>query len=311
VPGGSSGGSAAAVAAGLGAASIGSDTRGSIRIPAACCGITGLKPTTGLVPTDGVLPLSATLDSVGPMTRSVDDAALLLGVLAGGRSFAQRYAEALERPVRGLRIGVAEHLMRDVAGVVASAVDEALRQLEHAGCVRSEVSLPELEGALEQSYVIGGAEAAEWHDRDLQERPELFGPRVRERLMKGYGITAIDYVRARQKRDVVRRAFQRCFREVDVLAGAALPAVAARIGSDTLEVDDRSEPIIDGSMRLTAPQSLGGVPALALPCGFGASGLPLGLQLVAARYREDLLFTLGAELQRLTDWHRRRPALPE
>jgi aspartyl-tRNA(Asn)/glutamyl-tRNA(Gln) amidotransferase subunit A len=133
---------------------------------------------------------------------------------------------------------------------------------------------------------------------------------VRQRLEAGYALTAIDYVRARRKREQVRRAFQRCFRDVDVLAGATLPAVAAPIGADTLDVGGRHEPIIDASMRLTAPQSLGGVPAISLPCGFGTGGLPIGLQLVAARFREDLLFTLGAELQRLTDWHRRHPTLP-
>jgi aspartyl-tRNA(Asn)/glutamyl-tRNA(Gln) amidotransferase subunit A len=309
VAGGSSGGSAAAVAAGLGYASIGTDTRGSVRIPAACCGVTGIKPTTGLVPTDGVLPLSWTLDHVGPLTRSVEDAALVLGVIAGSRSSSARYRESLSRSVEGLQIGLSQYHLRDLDAEVAKAVEDAARLLAASGVRLSRVEIPELDGALEESLVIGGAEAAAHHERDVKSQPNAYGPKVRERLELGFGFSAVELVRAERKRLRVIAAFADTFREVDVLAGATLPVAATPIGAERIRVAGRDEPITHGYMRLTAPQSMGTVPAMSVPCGFTAEGLPIGLQLMAPRHREDLLFTVGAELQRRSDWHCRRPSL--
>jgi len=311
VAGGSSGGSAAAVAAGLGYASIGTDTRGSVRIPAACCGVTGVKPTTGLVPTDGVLPLSWTLDHVGPLTRSIEDAALVLGVIAGRRSRSTRYLESLNRPVEGLRIGLSEYHLRDLDAEVARAVEDATQELAASGARLCNVEMPELDGALRDSLVIGGAEAAAHHERNVKSRPNAYGPKVRERLELGFGFSAVELVQAERKRLRVIEAFAETFREVDVLAGATLPVAASPIGAEHIRVAGRDEPITDGYMRLTAPQSMGTVPAVSLPCGFTAEGLPIGLQLMAPRLREDLLFTVGAALQRRRDWHRRRPPLGE
>jgi aspartyl-tRNA(Asn)/glutamyl-tRNA(Gln) amidotransferase subunit A len=311
VAGGSSGGSAAAVAAGLGYASIGTDTRGSVRIPAACCGVTGLKPTTGLVPTDGVLPLSWTLDHVGPLTRSIEDAALVLGVIAGSPSRAARYRESLKRPVEGLRIGLSEYHLRDLDPEIGRAVEEAARELAAAGARLSTVEIPELDGALQESLVIGGAEAAAHHERDVKSRPHAYGPKLRERLELGFGFSAVELVRAERKRLRVIAAFEETFREVDVLAGATLPVAASPIGTERIRAAGREERITDGYMRLTAPQSMGTVPAVSLPCGFTREGLPIGLQLMAPRRREERLFTAGAELQRRSDWHRRRPPLGE
>jgi len=303
VAGGSSGGSAAAVAAGLGYASIGTDTRGSIRIPAACCGVTGIKPTTGLVPTDGVLPLSWTLDHVGPLTRTIEDAALVLGVIAGSQSRSARYMESLNRPVEGLRIGLSEYHLRDLDPEVARAVEDAIQELAASGARLSNVEMPELDGALQDSLVIGGAEAAAIHERDVKSRPNAYGPKVRERLELGFGFSAVELVQAERKRLRVIAAFAEKFKEVDLLAGATLPVAASPIGAEQFRVAGRDEPITDGYMRLTAPQSMGTVPAVSLPCGFTREGLPIGLQLMAPRLREELLFTVGAELQR------RRPPL--
>jgi aspartyl-tRNA(Asn)/glutamyl-tRNA(Gln) amidotransferase subunit A len=309
VPGGSSGGSAAAVAAGLGGASLGTDTRGSVRIPAACCGVSGIRPTTGLVPTEGVLPLSWTLDQVGPLARSVEDAALVLSVISGGRGLWDRYQTALTRGVRGLTLGVSEYHLRSLDPEVTAAVEDAVAALAAAGAERREVRVPELDGSLEGSYVIGGAEAVTHHDPTLRERPGAYGPAVRARLEGGYALTAIDYVRAQQKRQRVVAAFAEVFRSVDVLVGATLPTAAAPIGAEEIEVGGRRESIIDGYMRLSAPQSMGGVPAASVPCGFTSEGLPIGLQLIAAQHREDLVVAVGAELQRLTNHHRHRPPL--
>lgn len=309
VPGGSSGGSGAAVAAGLSYASLGTDTRGSVRIPAACCGVTGLKPTTGLVSTQGVLPLSWTLDHVGPLTRSVEDAALILGVIAGQRSNPRRYAEAVRRSPRGLRIGISEHHMRDLAPQVSKAVEGAMESLEASGARLSRITLPELDGALEASLVIGGSEAATHHEATLRDRPEGYGPKLRQRLQRGFGHTAVDLVQAQRKRLRVMEAFEEAFREVDVMAGATIPRPAVPIGTEHVTVTGQERSLTDEYMRLTAPQSMGTVPALSVPCGFTPDGLPIGMQLMAPRHREDVLFCLGAAYQRETDWHRRHPPI--
>jgi aspartyl-tRNA(Asn)/glutamyl-tRNA(Gln) amidotransferase subunit A len=254
-----------------------------------------------------VLPLSWTLDQVGPLARSVEDAAIVLAVIAGGRRLWSCYRAALARSVEGLTLGVSEHHLRDVDPEVAAAIEDAVAALVGAGAERRDVRVPELDGSLEASYVIGGAEAVAHHDPILRERPEAYGPAVRARLEGGYALKAIDYVQAQHKRERVVAAFDAVFRDVDVLVGATLPTAAAPIGAEEIEVAGRRESIIDAYMRLTAPQSMGGVPAASVPCGFTSEGLPIGLQLIAARHREDLVLTVGAELQRLTDHHRGRP----
>ena len=299
IPGGSSGGSAAAVAAGLGYGSVGTDTRGSIRIPAACCGITGLKPTYGLVSTEGVIPLSWTLDHVGPMTRSVEDAALMLGVMTGRRGAVERYLTATALEVTSLRVGVCEYYLRDLDPEVGAAVQEAIDLLRRSGVTIREVTLPELEGVQAASGVITGAEALAYHDERLRQRPDGFGPLVRQRLEKASQLTAMELVRAERKRLELVAAFERVFEEVDCLVGATIPILPPKIGEAAL--------ILDSVTRLNSPQNMAGLPALSLPGGFSRSGLPIGLQVMANRNREDVVFRIGGHYQRETDWHRRRP----
>jgi aspartyl-tRNA(Asn)/glutamyl-tRNA(Gln) amidotransferase subunit A len=306
VAGGSSGGSAVAVAAGLDWGSVGTDTRGSIRIPAAACGITGLKPTYGLVPVAGVIPLSVSLDHVGPLARSVADVAFLLSAMAGGESRRGRWLAALEQPVAGLRLGVCDYWQRDLDPAIAAAIEQAIEVLRRAGCVVQPVTIPELAGALEASAVITGAEAIALHDDRLRANPMGYGPSVRARLERGRAITALAYLRAKDKQRELVRAFRRVFTEVDCLVGAVLPLFPPLIDTDA--------DVLDAFTRLNAPLNMAGVPALALPCGIGGSGLPIAFQLVSARGREDILFALGACYQRATDWHGRRPgtiALPD
>jgi aspartyl-tRNA(Asn)/glutamyl-tRNA(Gln) amidotransferase subunit A len=299
IPGGSSGGSAAAVAAGLGYGSVGTDTRGSIRIPAACCGITGLKPTYGLVSTEGVIPLSWTLDHVGPMTRSVEDAALMLGVMTGRRGAVERYLAATALEVTSLRLGICEYYLRDLDPEVGAAVQEAIDLLRRSGVAIREVSVPELEGAQAASAVITGAEALAYHDERLRQQPEGFGPLVRQRLEKASQLTAVELVRAERKQLELMAAFERVFEEVDCLVGATIPILPPKIGEQAS--------ILDSVTRLNSPQNMAGLPALSLPCGFSRSGLPIGLQVMANRNREDVVFRIGGHYQRETDWHRRRP----
>lgn len=301
IPGGSSGGSAAAVAAGLGYGSVGTDTRGSIRIPAACCGITGLKPTRGLVATEDVVPLSWTLDHVGPMTRSAEDAALMLGVLSGRRGAVDRYLAAAALEVRSLRVGVAEYYLRDLDPEIGAAVQAALDWLRGEGAVVREVTVPELEGVLPASAVITSAEAVTYHDERLRGRPEGFGPLVRQRLENGYRLTAVELVRAERTRLALMAGFDRLFEAVDCVVGATIPIFPTRIGEPAS--------IVDAMTRLNAPQNMAGLPAMSLPCGFSRSGLPIGLQVFANRTRDDVVLRVGGHFQRETDWHRRRPPL--
>ena len=307
VSGGSSGGSAVAVAAGLGYGSVGTDTRGSIRIPAACCGITGLKPTFGLVSTELVVPLGPTMDHVGPMTRSVEDAALMLGAMLGRRSALERYLRATGRRARGLRLGVSEYYLRDLDTEIARAVEKAMEAFHRAGCRMLEVSVPELESAQQASGVIVAAEALAFHEERLKRQPDAYGPLVRGRLEKGAQFTALDYVRAEETRVLLTAGFGALFREIDCLVGATLPALPPRIGEHSVRIGGSEANTVESFTRLNSPQNVAGVPALVLPCGLSASGFPIGLQLIAPWEREEVLFSLGAAFQRETDWHLKRP----
>jgi aspartyl-tRNA(Asn)/glutamyl-tRNA(Gln) amidotransferase subunit A len=303
IPGGSSGGSAVAVAAGLCCASIGTDTRGSIRIPSACCGTTGLKPTLGLVPTKGVIPLSWTLDHVGPMTRNVEDAARLLQVMSGRRN--RDYLRDIRNPIGSLRLGVCEYYLHNLDPEIEAVVRRAIQVFEDAGVRVEEIAIDYLEEALNASDMISRAEAVTYHDRCLREQPESYGAAVRQRLETGYSVTAIEYVKARRVRRHMIDEFKKVFRKVDCLIAAVLPALPPPVRQDFVEINGRREPIVHSFVRLNAPQNVGGVPALALAGGFSRSGLPIGFQLIAGHYQESVLFRLGAYFQRVSDWHLR------
>lgn len=306
VSGGSSGGSAVAIAADLCPAALGTDTRGSIRIPAACCGITGFKPTYGLVPVDGVVPLAPTLDHVGPMARSVDDAALLLASMVSGRALRDEILRAPRAGVRGLVVGVSEYHLRDMDGGVARVVEAALRELRRAVKAVVPVTIPELEGVQEASAVLASAEAVSFHDEQLRTHPERFGPLVRKRLEGGYQRTAVEYVRAVEKAARVRAAFAATFREVDLLVGATLPALATRVDAHHVMINGAAANTVDAYTRFNSPQNVAGLPALSVPCGF-SGGLPVGLQVIGPRHGDATVLSLGAAWQRATDWHRHTP----
>lgn len=297
VAGGSSGGSAAAVAADLGPLSVGSDTRGSIRIPAACCGVTGFKPTLGLVPVDGVVPLSPTLDHVGPIARTAAECALMLEVMAGSR-YAGRLLASARRPVRGMKVGVSEFHLRDLDAEVQKPIEVAIRALKRLGCHVRDVRAPELNDAHLASIVISASEAVAYHDHFLRTTPEAYGPLVRQRLQDAYRWTALDLLRAQAVRHAVMGAFARLFTEVDCLVGAVLPAIPPRVEETVVSVNGREVGVVDAFTRLNAPQNMAGVPALSVPCGKTKSGLPVGLQVIAARGCDDIALRLGVAYQR-------------
>jgi Asp-tRNA(Asn)/Glu-tRNA(Gln) amidotransferase A subunit family amidase len=299
VAGGSSGGSAVAVATGMGPLSVGSDTRGSIRIPAACCGVTGLKPSRGLVPLEGVVPLSPSLDHVGPIARTAAECALMLEAMAGPRH-AGRFVKAVRRPAKGMRVGVSEFHLRDLDAAVQKPVDTAIRQLGKLGCRLHDVRMPTLDDAHTASIVISASEAVAYHDQFLTTKPEAYGPLVRKRLQDAYRWTALDLLRAQATLEAVTVVFAGVFETVDCLVGAVLPAEPPKIGDTTVKVNGRETGVVDAFTRLNAPQNMAGVPALSVPCG-KSRGLPVGLQIISAGGRDELALRLGAAYQRATN----------
>jgi aspartyl-tRNA(Asn)/glutamyl-tRNA(Gln) amidotransferase subunit A len=335
VPGGSSGGSAATVAAGQVPASLGTDTGGSIRQPAALCGISGLKPTYGRVSRYGLIAFGSSLDQIGPMAWTVSDLALMLQVIAGhdprdGTSSTEPvpdYTAALSGDVRGLRIGVPkEYFVEGMEPGVDAATREAIAALRDRGAEVVEVSLPYTGYALPTYYIIAPAEASAnlarfdgvrygprepgesmWDEIELT-RGRRFGPEVRRRIMLGtYALSAgyydAYYKRAQQVRTLIKRDFETIFTQVDVLATPTTPTVAFKIGQ---KLDDPLAMYL--SDVCTLPINLAGVPSLVVPCGF-STGMPVGLQLIGRPFDEATLLRVGDAYQRATDWHTRRPTL--
>jgi aspartyl-tRNA(Asn)/glutamyl-tRNA(Gln) amidotransferase subunit A len=298
VAGGSSGGSAVAVAMGLGPLSIGSDTRGSIRIPAACCGVTGLKPTRGLLSLDGVVPLSPSLDHVGPMAKTAADCALMLEVMAGSR-YAGRFTAATRKSVKGMRVGVSEFHLRDLDAPIQKAIDAAIRHLGKLGCKLSDVRIPALDESHAASIVISASEAVAYHDQFLRTKPEAYGPLVRQRLEAAYQWTALDLLRAQATMRSTTAAFEQAFENVDCLVGAVLPVAPPKIGETTVSVNGKEVTVVDAFTRFNATQNMAGIPALSLPCG-SAMGLPVGLQMISASGRDEAALRLGSAYERST-----------
>lgn len=301
--GGSSGGSAGALAAGMGPVSLGTDTRGSIRIPSACCGTTGLKPTFGRIPVQGVLPLSPKLDHIGPMARSAADVECLFRGLLGARSVQLPPVHS----VSGIRMGLAGYFFRGLSREVESAVGTVLRLFEQGGVDLVEVKLNGMEDALDASDVISKAEAVATHHENLLNRPDRFDPKVRDRMIAGYDLNAVDLVRALQVRRRCEAEFEAAFQHVDCIAAAGLPVEAPLLGTERVELPAGDEPIVRCFVRLHAPQNMARVPAMVFPCGLSTSGLPLSFQLIGRRENDELLLRLGRYYQQQTDWHLQRP----
>jgi len=292
IPGGSSGGSAIAVVAGMCAAALGSDTGGSIRIPAALCGCVGLKPTRGAVPLDGVFPLGWSLDHAGPLTRTVDDAALLFQVLSG--------RPALPRVrTRGLRVGVITgSFTRRIHPGVRARVEAAASGLRRAGLRVRDVAIPELDWTVATQVVTLRAEASTLHARWIRQRPRAYGTDVRARLQLGALVSGVDYVVAQRARDRIREAIRRSFDEVDVLILATTPITAPVIGDRVVRWRAGEEPVDGALVRLTSPFNLSGVPALSVPCG-EATGLPVGVQVVGRWNDEARVLAVGRLIEEL------------
>jgi aspartyl-tRNA(Asn)/glutamyl-tRNA(Gln) amidotransferase subunit A len=319
VPGGSSGGSGAAVGAGIVPMAMGSDTGGSIRIPAAYCGTVGLKPTYGRVSKYGALPLGFSLDHMGPLTRSVRDSAAVLNVLAGPDSRdaccsakpSEDYVPPEGASVRGTRIGVPENFyFEHVDPSVEEAVRRHLRTAEQLGAVLVPIRVPDVDALNTISRVLLFAEASAAMQKYMDRRDEI-GPDVRALLDQGRLVPATDYVNAQRLRTVFRRDFGRVWQKVDCFATPATPTSAPRIGQTTTTAGGFTADVRLMATRFVRGINVLGWPALAAPCGLDSSGMPVSLQLVGRPFDEAGILRAGAALEDATGFHRLQPALPD
>ncbi|MGY1438645.1 amidase [Streptomyces reniochalinae] len=310
VAGGSSGGSAVAVAAGSATFALGTDTGGSIRVPAALNGVVGLKPTYGLVPRTGVTSLSWSLDHVGPVTRTVEDAGLVLAALTGPDAGDPASLPALPDPgtnpqhptgrsnppdLTGLRVGVARDYYFDrVDGQVEAAVRRALAHLEALGARLVEVDTPMARYVQAAQWGLMVPEATAYHERTLRAAPDLYGADVRVLLEAGALMGAGDYLRAQRARTLMRQAWEQLLEEVDLVAAPTVPTTATPVDEEAVTwPDGTTEAVSDAYVRLCAPANLTGMPALTLPVGHAADGLPVGMQLIGRPLGEPLLLRTG------------------
>ncbi|MCE5208714.1 MAG: amidase [Chloroflexi bacterium] len=311
--GGSSSGSAASISAGIGWGSLGTDTGGSIRIPASYCGVVGLKPTYGRVSKHGVFPLSWSLDHVGIMARSVKDAAILLQVVAGydpqdptsSRSPVPDYCVGLNMELKGVKIGVLEHHINhpDLRPLVGEVSWKAVKTLEELGGELVPVSIPDIDLADQAMLISILPEATLAHEHMLKEEPENYAEMTRQQLELGTMLSAVDYLRAQQYRNKLLAAFLEVFQKVDVIvnptvafeAPAEDPVVAAGQGSD--------------EARRTGIYNLTGLPAVTVPCGFGQDHLPLGLQIAGAPMAEATILQVASAYERAAFWYEKHPIM--
>lgn len=316
-PAGSSGGSGAAVAACEVPAALGTDTGGSIRLPSAVNGCVGIRPTIGRVSNHSVVPLAWSMDTVGPMARTVGDVALLLSVMAGydprdpgtSREPVADYLSALQSGVSGLRVGVdSDYFFTHIQDSVRSAVLAAIDVLKSAGASVHERSIANIAGNISAQLTIESAEPSAYHQAWLRERPDDYGPDVRQLLEMGELYTATHYLQAQRYRSLLRAEFLEAFRDVDVFICPTLPFVATPVGDDKVVIEDgQEEDMLSAIMQYTGVPSLTGLPSMSVPCGFSNDGLPIGMQIIGRPFDEATIFRTGHAFQELTEWHERHP----
>jgi aspartyl-tRNA(Asn)/glutamyl-tRNA(Gln) amidotransferase subunit A len=336
VPGGSSGGSAAAVAADQCIAALGTDTGGSIRQPGAFCGIVGLKPTYGRVSRYGIVAFASSMDQVGPMAKNVKDCALMLEAIAGydpadstsANRAVPRYSASLRGDINGLRLGIPkEYFVSGIQREVEQAVRNAVRQLEKNGAVIEEISLPHTDYAVAVYYIVATAEASSnlarydgmryghrVHGKDLAEtyllsRAEGFGPEVKRRIMLGtYGLSAgyydAYYLKAQKVRTLIKKDFDDAFKKCDAIITPTAPTTAFKIGE---KMEDPLKMYLSDIYTISV--NLAGLPALSLPCGFDSEGLPIGMQIVGKHFDESTVLGIAYAYEQSTEWHKRKPRL--
>jgi aspartyl-tRNA(Asn)/glutamyl-tRNA(Gln) amidotransferase subunit A len=305
VPGGSSGGSGVAVAAGMCAAALGTDTAGSIRLPASQCGVVGLKPTYGRISIDGVIPLAWSLDHVGPLTRTVADSELVYAVLSGTSP-----SDNLATGVQGLRLGVPrDFFFENLQPDVGAAVEDALHILRRLGAELVDVVWPDVQLSNSITWTIILAEASAYHRAWFRTQPEAYSEETRHNLLLGEQLRAADYVQAQRARSVLQRQVTDVMAGVDVVVTPSIQITAPRIGQTTVDVAGKQKEINPVFIRLADPFNVTGQPAISVSCGFDTQGLPIGLQIAGAPFAEETVLRVAAAYESATDWHLRRPLL--
>jgi aspartyl-tRNA(Asn)/glutamyl-tRNA(Gln) amidotransferase subunit A len=316
ISGGSSGGSSAATAAGMCFGSVGTDTGGSIRIPAALCGIVGLKPTYGLVSVAGVIPLAPSFDHAGPLARGIVDTCILLQAIAG------KYPDGATRPdfrklkrtpLRRFRLGSpGEYFFERVDPQVRHTINVAAKVMEEIGGRIQNVLLPHLADSQEPSTRIALSEATRYHQSQgfYPARAADYGEDVSSRLEMGTQVRAIHYLQALEVKRQVERDFESAFRRVDAILAPTVPIAAPLIGEAEVIIDGQKETVRSALVRLNRPANLTGHPAISLPCGFTPDGLPVGLQLIGPKWGEAALLAIAFAFEQATDWHTRNPTFP-
>src|SRR5712664_3348117 len=316
ITGGSSSGSGSAVAARLTFAALGSDTGGSIRMPAHFCGVTGLKTTWGRVSRAGAMPLSQSLDTVGPLAQSAEDCALLLGLMAGADPEdptasalpVPDYMAATKGSIKGLRIGVpTAFYVDDLDPEVARILDETIAVLKQEGAEIVQVELPDQRQLTAACQLVLAAEAAAFHKRWMIERPQDYGPQVLMRLQNGLAISGVSYLEAMRWRGPALSAYLAATSGVDAVIAPVAPVAAPTIAESDVGNSPDAEAVIQRLTRFTRPINYLGLPSLAIPVGFTRSGLPVGMQLIGRSFDEAMLLRIGAAFQRATDFHDRIP----
>lgn len=305
VPGGSSGGSGAAVASDMSFSTLGTDTAGSIRIPSSACGLVGLKPTHGRVAKYGCFPLAWTLDHIGPMSKSVADAAAVLQVIAG---FDHRdptsvdvpvgdYSASLEQGVKGLVIGIEEdYFFHNVDSTVESLVRAQIAELEKRGATVKKVSIPALVHSEWTELATSLSEASAIHHEDVVDRPEDFGEDILFLFELGELFSSVDYLQAQQLRRSIKQDFTAALQDVDIIIAPTLPVMPPDIGSSVADLNGQEVDLIDNFIRFTGPSNLTGLPALTVPAGLN-DGLPVGMQLIGRAFDEETLFRVAAQVE--------------
>jgi aspartyl-tRNA(Asn)/glutamyl-tRNA(Gln) amidotransferase subunit A len=316
VTGGSSSGSGSAVAARLTYAALGSDTGGSIRMPAHFCGVTGLKTTYGRISRFGAMPLSQTLDTVGPLARTAEDCALLLALMAGAdpedptasTAPAADYMAATTASIKGLKIGVpTAFYVDDLDAEVARALDEMILVLKREGADIVKIELPDQRQLTAACQLVLAVEAAAFHKRWLIERPQDYGSQVLMRLQNGLAIPGVSYLEALRWRGPALAAHVAATSGVDVVITPVAPVPAPTVAESDVGNASGAEAVIQRLTRFTRPINYLGLPALAVPSGFTKSGLPIGMQLIGRSFDEATILTVGAAFQRATDFHTKVP----
>ncbi|SFE82229.1 amidase [Alteribacillus iranensis] len=316
-PGGSSGGSGAAVASDMSVASLGTDTAGSIRIPSSTCGIVGLKPTFGRVSKYGCFPLAWSLDHIGPMTKTVKDAAGLLEIIQGFDKNdptsinvpENKYVDKLNGDIKDLVIGVNEdYYFKDVDREVEENVRKGIKKLEELGAKVETISIPGLKHAEYAELVTSLSEASAIHHRNLVNRPDDYGDDIRLLFELGELPSAVEYLQAQQLRRQLKLDYQKAFEKVDVLVTPTLPIIQPEIGQDTVDLNGKQVDLINHTIRFMGPSNLTGLPSLSVPCGVGKENMPIGMQIIGPPLREDLILNVGYAFEKTNPLQGQKPS---